>query len=124
MATSTNLKAYFGGLIDGEGLVKFYHYPAIGKKNFPLIRVAMSDIEPIELLNRHFPSGRVKKEYRTIKVTETGKLRKTLWYWQVAFCKALNFSRVILPYVKIGSKRQTMKEIIKYYVDRNRRKRS
>lgn len=105
--------AYIGGIIDGEGGVYFYHYAYT--PNYPLIRVSMTDTEAVNLLNSLFPSGKVKKEYRVNKYTASGTRRKTQWYWQVAYRKACAFAKVILPYVKIKSKRNTLKQIIAYY---------
>ena len=82
------IESYAAGLVDGEGSIGAYKLQA----GYQLvIRIRMVDVEPLELLKKHFggvlyPAGK----------TKTG--RQT-WHWQMTGTECQWILQILLPFL-------------------------
>ncbi len=88
-------KAYFAGLVDGEGCITV----SKGKYDNRVLAVVivMCDKEPIELLHQSFGGCLFYVEKKNPKW-------KNSWHWSVKSQKAKPFLEAVLPYLRVKRK--------------------
>lgn len=103
---TTEQKAYWAGLLDGDGSIMIYND---GDKGYPLaVTIVNNSFEVLDSATFEFDSGHLTQ------------FKSGAYLWQITRDYAYNFLRMLLPYLRI--KRKQAELGIEYWQNRSRQK--